>query len=493
VSESSAYRLVRRIGWGPGGPVYVARGAAGEVAIRQFPSEEAARGNRESFLAAGRQQMTLTDPSIVPTLEVVDGPEEASVVMEYVEADTLQSALRSRPFSLEETNTLLRRVALALDFAHSRGVVHGDVKPSNIFLLPNQEVMVGDFAISPSVCRDVLQPLPLNLRHGYLSPEHFSFPMLLEARSDQYSLAVIAYEMYAGHLPFGGSPDYAAGLGEAMPPSRVNPKLDPGVDPPVMRALSRNPAHRFNSCMEFISDLSATLIAAPQASKEKRGILPLVLGLAALLAIVAGFLLFRPGKKPERPPQVARVEAPVNAPPLPAPAQPPKRQKRPSSSPPAAKSDAPPPAPARNLTKTDSAPPIATKKITTAVRPVVTTVRNPTSPDPAPAAPANNFTIEVLSRSRRIPKGASFAIDEPTLGELGHGDLKALVRVEGPSLRPGHLTIEWTVDGVVTDRQKPALPDKLVDYENEPALGAYKVTVRLDGSPVADFMFRITP
>src|ERR1035438_8014897 len=75
VDESGAYQLVRKIGSGPGGPVYVARGAAGDVAIRQFQSDEEVgsdlwRGDRERFLAAGHQQMTLTDPSIVPTLEI---------------------------------------------------------------------------------------------------------------------------------------------------------------------------------------------------------------------------------------------------------------------------------------------------------------------------------------------------------------------------------------------------------------------------------------
>ncbi len=113
--------------------------------------------------------------------------------------------------------------------------------------------------------------------------------------------------------------------------------------------------------------------------------------------------------------------------------------------------------------------------------------------DSTPVIPARTFTLDVLSRSQRIPRGSSFAIGDPHLGELGHGDLKALVRVQGPPLSPNKLTIEWTVNGVVTDRQKKIVPSELVDYENEPTLGTYKVTIRLEGQSVAEFSFQITP
>ena len=491
MSESGAYRLVRRIGFSP---VYVARGAAGEVAIRQFQANRVVSGDRERFLAAGREQMTLTDPSIVRTVEVIDGPEEASVVMEFVDADTLQTALLCRAFNLDETNTLLRRIALALDFAHSRGVVHGDLKPSNIFLLPNQEVMVGDFAISPRACHDPLQPLPFNLRHGYLSPEHFNVPLLLEARSDQFSLAVIAYEMYAGRLPFGNAPDHSAARAELMAPTRVNPKLPPGADAPLMRALSRNPVHRFGSCMEFISDLSGNLVAEPDRRKEKLGILPLVLGLSALLAIIAGFLLFRP--KPE--PTVSRVQTSEVVPESskrvePAPKD---RQRIPQDAGIVAsrdKADPAHPVAAKSVRKTDPAPPISAKNITKTDPVPLKPAKNIAKTDLAPPIPARNFTIVVLSRAQPFPIGTSFAINDPKLGELGHGDLKALVRMEGPPVPAGRLTIEWSVNGVVTERQKPVSPNESIEYENEPTLGNYKVTIRLDGRSVADFVFRITP
>jgi serine/threonine protein kinase len=502
VDESGAYQLIRRIGSGPGGPVYVARGASGDVAIRQFQSDEEVgsdlwRGDRERFLAAGHQQMTLTDPSIVPTLEVIDGPQEASVVMSYVNAETLQAALLHRRFSPEETTALLRRAALALDFAHSRGVVHGDLKPSDIFLLPHQELMVGDFAISPRARYDPMRFLPLKLTHGYLSPEHFNFPVALEARSDQYSLAVIAYEMYTGCLPFGSTPDYlTAVLTEEMVPSHINPQLPARVDAPLMRALSRNPAHRFNSCMEFVTDLSANLTKVPDGPARERGFLPVVLGLAALLAIILGFLLFRPGKpgKKIEPVVVARKEepAPVVAPPPPVTAgkkngKPAHRSADGAGTP---QQYGNPVAPVTRKPKPfPETPPVA------APRPMDSPKGGrPKRPSATvtPPMPVTGIKTQVLSRSRPIQNGTSFAMDDPVMGELGHGDLKAMVQFDGPLPRP-RLTIEWTVNGTVTDRQKPVSPNELVEYNNEPIPGVYKVTIRLDGRPVEEFRFRITP
>jgi serine/threonine protein kinase len=407
--------------------------------------------------------------------------------------------LLHRRFSPEETSALLRRTALALDFAHSRGVVHGDLKPSDIFLLPNQEVMVGDFAISPRARYDPMRFLPLKLTHGYLSPEHFNFPVSLEARSDQYSLAVIAYEMYTGCLPFGNTPDYlTAVLTEEMVPSRINPQLPARVDAPLMRALSRNPAHRFNSCMEFVTDLSANLTRVPDSPKGERGFLPVVLGLAALLAILLGFLLFRPGKpgKKTEPVVVARKEEPaqVVAPPPPVPAG--KKKGKPDHRPAdgavtgqqnvnqvASVTQEPKPKPYRET------PPVVASRIVDPPKLGREKRRVETATSPMLVT---GIKTQVLSRSRPIQNGTSFAMDDPVMGELAHGDLKAMVQFDGPLPRP-RLTIEWMVNGTVTDRQKPVSPNELVEYNNEPIPGVYKVTIRLDGRPVEEFRFRITP
>jgi hypothetical protein len=109
-----------------------------------------------------------------------------------------------------------------------------------------------------------------------------------------------------------------------------------------------------------------------------------------------------------------------------------------------------------------------------------------------PVAPVSGIRTQLLSRSRPIPKDFTFSMSDPAYGELAHGDLKAIVHTDAPVSR-SRLTIEWTVSGTVTDRQKPVLANELMEYNNEPIPGSYKVTVRLDGRPVEEFRFRITP
>jgi hypothetical protein len=468
--------------------VYEARGPAGDVAIRQLPPEQQAGGERERFLAAGRSQMTVSDPSIVPTFDVIDAPGMAWIVMMLVRAQTLQTAMLSRKFRPEETNAMLRRAAAALDYAHSHGLVHGDVKPSNIFLLPNQEVMVGDFAISAIARRDPRVPPPANLRHGYLSPEHFNVPMFLEARSDQFSLAVIAYEMYTGQLPFGSAPDHlTAVLAPEASPSRVDVQLPLAVDGPILKALSHNPAQRYSSCMEFVTELSTSMGAAPKTVKGGQGRLVAAAAFLGVLGIGAGAAHFLGAKRsPPSPVQAAIVQPLPEQSPEAAPVPPPQRRHSKKT----AEQVSTDPAKSGSVVRPRKSSAASERKSQTHALAQIA----PIDPPIAPAVVKRSFTIEVLSRTRRIQRGNSFAIGDPILGELGHGDLKAQVLIDGPPLAPSNrLTIEWTVNGVVTDRQKPMSPTTLLDYNNEPTQGDYKVTLRLDGQAVDEFTFRIAP
>jgi hypothetical protein len=155
-------------------------------------------------------------------------------------------------------------------------------------------------------------------------------------------------------------------------------------------------------------------------------------------------------------------------------------------------SGARPPANVPGAKQIRAQPPAAvrpTESVKEVLHEVSPSVSSPVPDDPA--AGKRSFILEVFSRTKRIQKGSSFAIDDPTLGELGHGDLKARVWVDGPAVPRNRLTIEWTVNGVVTDRQKSVLSNALVEYGNEPTAGIYKVTVRLDGQTVSEFMFGI--
>ena len=317
MSASGGYQLVQSLGTGVGGAVYLAEVAGRKVAIRQFVSTSAPGSpgwsfERQRFLDAGRLAETLKHPRIVPVLEVIDEGSEAFVAMEYTQAETLRTAMAARSFTLSEANTLLRQVAMALDFAHEHGAVHGDLKPGDIFL-DAQGAKVSDFAISPRAHLDPSKPIAPTLLHGYLSPEHIRSPESVNARSDQFALGVIAYELYTGHSPYG---EGVADLGSAIlnsqihPPSRVNPQVPPEADAPLMRALAADPSQRFGSCMEFVARLGAEMITQPDGGpRSRKGWL--IAAALLLLAVGAGGYVLWLTRKPAIP--AVAVEPPPTA------------------------------------------------------------------------------------------------------------------------------------------------------------------------------------
>jgi len=518
LDASESYKLLECIGEGGAGPVYRAETSAGSAAVRQFrpqapPDTPESRAERKHFLDAANQALKLKHNRIVPVLEVIDEAGEAFEVMELQSDPNLQTVLETQPMTPAEADVLLRQIAIALDFAHGGGVVHGDLKPSNVFVGPQQGAKVSDFAISPRARRD-RRSLPPKLAHAYLSPEHFRAPSSLGPQSDQYSLAAIAYEMYTGRSPYGAaasSPQSAVLSAAIAPPSRVNRKLPPAVDAPLLRALNRDPAHRFGSCLEFVATLDAGLISQPEPRGAAGSHKLLYAGIASLVvALLILFLQFRSGNK--------RVEtAAVSPPPSPAAAPADTRKaatgrvgKKTKSATDAAapRGDVPSPkptpfggTPGKVGKQIPKSPPVqavlhgAAPAGDSAALPAPPPATQPRLEPPAPISPTiatRGFTLTVLSRDRPIGRDSSFSLDDQLLGELASGDLKASVQYDGAQPPRGTLTLGWTVDGVLMSLPKRVAPNQIVEYGNEPTAGAYTVTLWLDTRAVQTFTFRIT-
>ena len=454
MSANDGYRIIRPLGSSSAGTVYLAETAQGLIAVRQFesslePGTPFRQTDRERFLEAGRRAQALTHPRILAVLEVIDEAGEAFVTSEYVEGETLQSALASRRFSIEEANDILGQVALALDFAHSRGVAHGDLKPSEIYLVPKQGVRVADFGISPLAHWDTRRPVPVNLLNEFLSPEHVRDPGSVDGRSDQYSLAVIAYWMFTGQSPYGqAGADPAAAIlaADPVPPSRLDQRLPASFDGPILKALDRNPARRFDSCRKFIGSLGAGLIPPQEVvvpTETKRSTAQRPAAGPSLNTTSRPNPFGQGGDRPKAVP-AAPTEPKVSAP------------KEPSA----------PPPPMRH------------------------------TPIEAPGAP---FAIQVFSRENPLSEGQQFALLDPTYGEMGFGDLKAIVSGNNSLAARGRVGIEWAVDGIRHDScgmQHDSCTVRLneaVTYRNQPAHGIYEVILTLDRHPVRSFSFQITP
>ncbi|HEX5268012.1 MAG TPA: protein kinase, partial [Acidimicrobiales bacterium] len=207
-----------------------------------------ARFRREAVAAA-----RLNHPNVVAVYDTgADADLGGYIVMELVPGPSLRQLIKSDgALPVEQAVEVAGQVATALEFAHSRGVVHRDVKPANV-LLSADGVKVADFGIAKAVL-DADDLTQTNLMLGtarYLAPEQVE-GRPLDARSDVYALGVVLYEMLCGRAPFDADSDLALAVkhltAEPGPPSEVNPAVPPWLDAVVMTALAKDPDRRFQS------------------------------------------------------------------------------------------------------------------------------------------------------------------------------------------------------------------------------------------------------
>ena len=266
------YEIRGRLGGGGMGDVYLARRKllGDDVAVKVIrPSGPDPDAWRERFLREARACAQLRHPHIVSVLDFSAGdPEQPYLVMEYLNGPSLADELRSRGrFDLVSVRQIVRAVGGALSLAHASGVAHRDLKPQNIVSHRYQsgEIVykVIDFGLVTLRTGD--DQTPLTSAHeflgtvAYAAPEQFS-GAAADARSDQYSLGVITYELLAGTRPFTGDGLMALVSSHLSGPPR--PLTERRADLPhevasaVMRALAQDPARRWPSVAAFVHEFS---------------------------------------------------------------------------------------------------------------------------------------------------------------------------------------------------------------------------------------------
>jgi serine/threonine-protein kinase len=294
------YRIDREIGRGGMATVYLAGDLRHEreVAIKVLHPELTAILGGERFLQEIRVTARLAHPHILPLLDSGEAGGFLFYVAPYVEGESLrQRLIATGPLSLPETVRIARGVAAALDSAHRRGIIHRDIKPENI-LLQDGEPLVADFGIALAVSslgRERLTETGLSLgTPAYLSPEQASADPRLDARSDQYSLACVVYEMLAGEPPYTGPTAQAIiakRMTEPLPRLGAVREVPLAVESALLKGLSRNPADRFIGAMQFAQALeaaatttapTAAITAAASPRGPTRRVVALVSAVAAL-------------------------------------------------------------------------------------------------------------------------------------------------------------------------------------------------------------------
>ena len=226
---------------------------------------------RHEAQAVGR----LTHPRIAAIFDYGEDTDIAYIVMELVNGQSLfHHTQHQARFGLKEVGELVRQLLDGLGYAHAQGVVHRDIKPSNILINDDGRLKLTDFGIARIDSSTLTQVGEIMGSPGYMAPEQF-LGTDIDARSDIYSVGVIAYELLTNHRPFIGN--NAEVMRQALKeraanPSEHNPKISAQLDWAVQKALSKQQEDRFQSAKEF-SDAFVKGVAASlrQARREPTG------------------------------------------------------------------------------------------------------------------------------------------------------------------------------------------------------------------------------
>jgi tRNA A-37 threonylcarbamoyl transferase component Bud32 len=255
-----------------------------DVAVKIIRLQHLADGAETAFLRErlfreARSAGLLFHPGIAVILDVGQEGEVPFIAMEYVEGPSLFRMLAASPkIGRTEALQILQQTAAALDFAHAHGVVHRDVKPANILLEKGVTVKVADFGIAKIASSPQYTKTGMTMgTPSYMSPEQLDAKPL-DGRSDQFSLAVVAYELLTGVQPFRAESFTALvhtiAYGPRPSARAANPELPAGVDQVFHRGLAKLPEERYASCRELVAALERAL--SPGDDVETRAtVLPL--------------------------------------------------------------------------------------------------------------------------------------------------------------------------------------------------------------------------
>jgi serine/threonine-protein kinase len=252
------YRVLRPLGEGGMGVVLLAHDERleREVAIKLIRPEFAlSESVRDRFLAEARSMARVRHPNVVEIFAYGELSGSPYFVMEYVPGSTLDAWAKQRggpPVPVDEALGVLDQVCRGVSAIHATGALHRDLKATNILIGPAFRVVVVDFGLARSVEHaGSAEPYGISGTPEYMAPELFglaSFDPALCARADVYALAVVAYELFTGRMPF-PSDNLASLLHQhasstPAPPSHVHPGLPSVFDAPLLSALEKNPERR---------------------------------------------------------------------------------------------------------------------------------------------------------------------------------------------------------------------------------------------------------
>src|SRR3984957_15702432 len=292
VERIGRYRIIGELGRGAMGVVYHATDPAigrsvaiKTIRIRDINDTQQREKLRERLFREARSAGGLSHPNIVTFYDMDEADGLAYIAMAYVNGPTLEKILGSEaPLSGANMLRILRQTALGLDYAHGGGIVHRDVKPANIMTDEDGAVKITDFGIAKiTALNNLTETRTVVGTPNYMSPEQVQ-GLGVDGRSDQFSLAVIAYEILTGERPFQGehlsTVVYRIVAEQPAEAHRINATLTPQIHAVLSRGLAKKPEDRYPSCSTFVGALE-------MACAESRGWKTVPAGGAAAMPTLA--------------------------------------------------------------------------------------------------------------------------------------------------------------------------------------------------------------
>ena len=304
------YRIVKEIGRGSMGVVYQAEDPNLDLVVALKVLRQDRLTNDpfvRRFLSEAKALGRLDHPNIVRVFNVDQDGDTVYITMEFIEGESLVTLMKKEPFLPEAIAEFGATMADALDSAHQKGIVHRDVKPSNILFKTDGRPKITDFGIAhiedPSMAEQT-QAGEILGTPAYMSPEQvLSRPV--DGRSDLFSLGIILYELAAGKRPFGGegiNAIFSSITGEEPADVlTINPRLPKALSDVIMKCLRKDPEKRFANGRELANSLrNAVKVNIPSTGeaekREDRGtrnsFIPALLIVVALLAMGTALYYF---------------------------------------------------------------------------------------------------------------------------------------------------------------------------------------------------------
>ena len=222
---------------------------------------------RRRFFDEAKTLTKLKNPHVVKVIDVFEDNNTAYIVMDYIEGETLLSKIkRNGPIVFQDAINYIAQLSEAVEYIHSKHILHRDIKPDNVMITPDQQVVLIDFGSARSFVNDEVQNHTTILTQGYAPIEQYSSSTKKGNYTDIYALGAVFYFILTGEKPI----EATSRVYEAFKsPREINPAVPEDVNRTIMKAMEIRPEDRYQDVASFKADLLGGVVTQAPVKKEK--------------------------------------------------------------------------------------------------------------------------------------------------------------------------------------------------------------------------------